>query len=289
MGIGGSQYIITRERGNDPIQSGSNTNRDFCTAIETICADGSVMPPFLILRAKVHLEKWYTHTNIPGDYTVAVSDSGYNNDELSIEYIKTFNNFTSRRQIGVWRLLIFDGFGSYSTKEVIDYCDAHNIAHTTHNLQPLDVGVFQAYKEYYRNVVERATRERCLDFNKLEFLYEIKDVRRDTMKPSTIRKAFELTGIYPFDLERVLYKVLPPLVRPATLPQRERTKTPTTPASLIRFCRQTEYIINESTTPSESLMNRVLSLMNGLILVGHNLSLATRELMKVTAAARERA
>ena len=55
LGVGGSQWVITT--GIDAVQSGSDTNRDFCTAIETISGDGVVLPPFLVLKGSAHLEK----------------------------------------------------------------------------------------------------------------------------------------------------------------------------------------------------------------------------------------
>lgn len=45
--------------------------------------------------------------------------------------------------------------------------------------------------------MEGAAREGCTDFNKLEFLHVIHDVRRHTFKPSTVQKAFEFAGVWP--------------------------------------------------------------------------------------------
>ncbi|KAI0616050.1 DDE-1 domain-containing protein, partial [Pyrenophora tritici-repentis] len=61
------------------------------TVVETIAADGSVLVPFIILKGKVHLLKWYTNTKLPDDYMVAISDTAYNNDELSLEWIRHFD------------------------------------------------------------------------------------------------------------------------------------------------------------------------------------------------------
>ncbi|USP75262.1 DDE-1 domain containing protein [Curvularia clavata] len=68
LGVGGSQWVITT--GIDAVQSGSDTNRDFCTAIETISGDGVVLPPFLVLKGSAHLEKWYKNTSLPASYAV---------------------------------------------------------------------------------------------------------------------------------------------------------------------------------------------------------------------------
>lgn len=151
IGVGGQRYIITMASDDDDIQSPSDKNRESVTVVETVAADGSVLALFIILKDKVHLSKWYTRTKLPDNYTVGVSETAYNNDELSVEWIKHFDACSHRRQTGTWRLLVFDGFGSHGRKELIDFCDDNDVvlfsppSHTSHNLQSLDVVVFQAY------------------------------------------------------------------------------------------------------------------------------------------------
>ena len=54
--------------------------------------------------------------------------------------------------LGVKRLLLCDGYGSYITYEFINFYEKNNILlyflppYTSHILQLLDVGVFYAYK-----------------------------------------------------------------------------------------------------------------------------------------------
>ncbi|ENI03184.1 hypothetical protein COCC4DRAFT_93927, partial [Bipolaris maydis ATCC 48331] len=146
----------------------------------------------LILKGSTHLEKWYTKTDIPDEYAFRLSSTGYSNDTLSLEWLKHFDYYSSRRQRGVYRLLIFDGFGSHCTVEFFRYADDHKIIlftlppHTSHDLQPLDVVCFQPFKHYHKSAVEAATRTGCTDFNKVEFLYAIKGIRAATFKQRTI-------------------------------------------------------------------------------------------------------
>ncbi|KIM92662.1 hypothetical protein OIDMADRAFT_66409, partial [Oidiodendron maius Zn] len=82
----------------------------------------------------------------------ARSSSGYSNDTLGLKYLEHFNYYTQSKSVGKYRMLIFDGHGSHLTQEFLDFCWQHHIrpfqlpAHTTHLLQPLDVGVFQSLK-----------------------------------------------------------------------------------------------------------------------------------------------
>lgn len=56
-------------------------------------------------------------------------------------------------------MLIFDGFESHLNLELVNFCLQHKIisfcllVHTSHILQPLDVGVFSMVQKYYEQEV----------------------------------------------------------------------------------------------------------------------------------------
>jgi len=62
------------------------------------------------------------------------------------------------------RLLILDGHGSHISFEFIHYCIESSIhliclpGHSTHLLQPLDVGLFSRYPHYYGLAVDNHIR-----------------------------------------------------------------------------------------------------------------------------------
>jgi len=92
--------------------------------------------------------------------------------------------------------------------------------HSSHLLQPLDVVVFQPYKHYHAEDVEKATRTGCGDFNKSEFLDTIDTIHLQTFKPSTVRSGFRATGLIPYNPEIVISKL-----REATLPPSQAVLT----------------------------------------------------------------
>ena len=145
----------------------SSTNRKLVSVCESISGDGVVSPPMIIVSGVIHQEFWYTTTKIRGDYLMASSETGYTNDDLTVKRLAHFQRLSAKRQEGVSRLLLLDGFGSHYTKEFLDYCDQHKIIvfclppHSSHLLQPLDVVVFQRYKHYDAEAVEKATRTSC--------------------------------------------------------------------------------------------------------------------------------
>ena len=66
-----------------------------------------------------------------------------------------------------------DGYGSYYTKEFIQYCDDNGIIpfglppHITHILQPLDVCCFQPLKHYYAKALDILVRDGCINITKV--------------------------------------------------------------------------------------------------------------------------
>ena len=77
--------------------------------------------------------------------TIVVTDNRWFNDIIVINYIKHFNKYTKEKRVGEWRLLIYNGYGSYLTHKFITYCFENKIwlyalpPYSSHVLQPLNV------------------------------------------------------------------------------------------------------------------------------------------------------
>lgn len=102
-------------------------------------------------------------------------------------------------------MLLCDQFGSHLTYEFVKYCEDHKIIlfflppHSSHLLQPLDVGVFSAYKHWHSEWVYDATVSGYEKITKDDFLGAIAQIRQKTFKPSTIKLGFRLTGLWPIN------------------------------------------------------------------------------------------
>ena len=84
-----------------------------------------------------------------------MSDNGWTDNEIGLEWIKQC--FEPETQCGnEYRLLILDGYNSHITTKAIKFYIASKIIllclppHTTHLLQPLDVGIFAALATAYK-------------------------------------------------------------------------------------------------------------------------------------------
>jgi hypothetical protein len=168
-----TQLVVTgSERRGRPkaIQPG---DRKWVTVIQGINAAGWTIPPFLILPGKYHTSDWYIVEDTPQDWAIGTSDNGWTNNRLGVDWLKHFIEHTKNRAIGARRLLIFDGHESHHSIEFEDLCKENNIftlcmpAHTSHLLQPLDVGCFSPLKKAYSRQVESLIQDHINHITKL--------------------------------------------------------------------------------------------------------------------------
>lgn len=237
LGVGKKEKVVV-STSRARVESGTTTNRESCTVGECISGDGFVMPPLIILKGKQHQTRWSDHSSIPDDYWIEVNETAYMNDQLALDWVKLFEKWSRNRRVRGWRLLILDGHTTHGTREVIEFCDAHNILifcmlpHTTHLCQPLDVRVFQQYKHWYGKAVSRAYSTGCTDHGKMEFLNAIRSVRMLTFKPTTIMSGWKAAGIIPFN-PMVVIEQCPVTI--ARTPERDLFAEPTTPTNWAEF------------------------------------------------------
>jgi hypothetical protein len=81
-------------------------------------------------------------------------------------------------------------------------------SHTSHYLQPLDVGVFHAYKHWHVETVADSTYTGGGKFTKVEFLAALVGICQKTFKMRTITSGFKYTRIIPFNPKIMLKKLL---------------------------------------------------------------------------------
>ena len=98
IGVGKSQWIITRDL-NRKSYLASDNNRKFVTVVECVSGDGNVLPPMFILTGSIILAAWFENS-LHDDVAVAVSDSGYSNDDISLAWVKHFELHSAKRRKG---------------------------------------------------------------------------------------------------------------------------------------------------------------------------------------------
>jgi hypothetical protein len=143
--------------------------QEWITAIECIGASGVALPPLLIFKAKYTNTAWIP-VSTPENWRFSTSNSRWTSDNHGYEWLTTLFEPETCRNDGKRRLLLLDGHGSHLTARFIAFCLDKNIdlvclpPHTSHLLQPLDVGVFSPLKQALSAEIEKLF---CLDTRRI--------------------------------------------------------------------------------------------------------------------------
>jgi len=106
--------------------------------------------------------------------------------------------------------LILDGYNSHLTPEFDHACQKSNIityylpAHSSHLLQPLDVGVFSVLKRLYGTAIKNQIQIRLHHIDKIDFLTMLLSIQLQTYSVQNIKSGFSHTGIIPYNPQKVI-------------------------------------------------------------------------------------
>ncbi|RYN80126.1 hypothetical protein AA0117_g3420 [Alternaria alternata] len=130
-----------------------------------------------------------------------------------VAWLKHFNAYTKTRVVSARRLLVLNGHKSHHSLEFQELCKENNIytlcmpPHSSHLLQPLDVGCFSPLKRAYSREVESLIRHHINHVTKLEFLPAFKAAFDRAFTPANIHSAFRGAGLVPLKPDAVLSKL----------------------------------------------------------------------------------
>ncbi|KAJ3454531.1 hypothetical protein MRS44_013131 [Fusarium solani] len=251
MGVIASGMVVTGSERREKPKSVQPGNREWITVIQAINAEGRAIPPFIIGAGQYHLANWYRDSNLPDDWVIATSPNGWTDNELGLEWLKHFDRCTKTRSVGRYRLLILDGHESHHSLEFEKYCQANKIVtlcmppHSSHLLQPLDVGYFSLLKKAYGREIEYLIRCSITHVSKTEFFPAFYAAFQATMTEKDIKAAFRGAGLVPLDAESVISKLDVQLRTPT--PVEEEAGPPTTwvsktPKTVLEAESQSEYL-----------------------------------------------
>ena len=77
-------------------------------------------------------------------------------------------------------------------------------AHSSHLLQPLDIGCFSSLKQAYGRSVERIMGCGINHIDKREFLPLYRQARQAALHQGNIQAGFAATGLVPYNPDRIL-------------------------------------------------------------------------------------
>lgn len=145
-----------------------------------------------------------------GTHSISHSPKGWTDQELGLIWLKwDFHPTTAKRNISKgYRLLILDGHNSHTTYELCAFAEKHRIIiiclppHTTHHLQPCDVGVFGPLAGTWKTEVNLASAQ-YIEIRKQNLLKYYSHARVKALSPEMIRSSFRTTGIWPFNPDAI--------------------------------------------------------------------------------------
>jgi len=218
MGLASRAKVLCRRGRRNPRVT-HDGKRELVTVIETVGGDGAVVSPFVINKGAGHYMGWYKNlTEKERMYQFSYSPKGWTDNQLALQWLQKIFLPESQQRCGdLPRLLIFDGHGSHITFEFVSLCFANNVLllclppHSTHLLQPLDVGLFGPYQHFYGVAVDNYIRsgQNVIGIKKSIFIPFLTEARQATFTPHNIRQSFAATGISPLNPRRVLGKLNP--------------------------------------------------------------------------------
>ena len=180
-------------------------------------------------------------------HSISVSPKGWTDQELGSTWLqRDFEPETATRNTSNgYRLLILDGHNSHCTYRFCKFAEEHRIliiclpSHTTHILQPCDVGVFGPLSSYWKAQVNAASRA-YIPITKSNLLSYYHTARENAFRKTTITAAFRKTGIHPLNPDAIDKAVFEP------------AKNTTTQAAQILPVQLPELLlpISETTTPT---------------------------------------
>jgi hypothetical protein len=167
------------------------------------------------LKAGSQQATWYQESALFNKgYAIARSQNGWTTDEIGLQWLKeTFKPHSKLYSTSAKRLLILDGHSSYLSAEFDIFCKDNAIIclcmppHTSHLLQPLDVGVFGPLKRAYGKLVEGMMEAGNNHIDKEDFLHLYPPAREEVFNRRNICSGFAGAGLNPLDKDRVLEKI----------------------------------------------------------------------------------
>jgi hypothetical protein len=136
---------------------------------------------------------------------IATTAKGWTDNVTCLEWFrKTFiPQATARRESPEETIiLVMDGHESHKTPEMKRLALEHNIEfflppHTTHRLQPLDVGVFGPLQRKWQERCDEVIGETNGEIPRSHFVKEYMDVRNKVFTKELIQSAWKKAGIWP--------------------------------------------------------------------------------------------
>jgi hypothetical protein len=199
-------------------------NREFISLLACVSAIGKALPPTLLYQGDSGdlQDGWVQDLQANEAAYFGVSPNGWSSDAFGLQWLeKVFQKHTGHQRR---RLLIVDGHSSHVDMAFLDWATSYKIIvlvlppHSTHRLQPLDVGMFQPLATVYSKQLNKLTfnGQGYVSMKKRHFFSLFREAWAESFTEENIQLVFKKAGIWPINPELVISQIQPP--RPETPP-----------------------------------------------------------------------
>ena len=200
------------------------------TVVECICADGDSIPPLVIFKGDYLLTSGIPH-ELQNNWHFSCNSKGWtSNIHGELWLAECFDPATKAKAGGRKRLLICDGHDSHISAPFVRFCIDNNIVlfllppHSSHLLQPLDVGVFSPLKHAMSSQLSRLYATEISRLQEAEWLEHYAKARFIAITSNNIRGGWRGAGLFPTNINRIL-RLLPEATASSTTPPRNDNST----------------------------------------------------------------
>jgi len=184
--------------------------QEWITVVECICIDGTTIPPLVIFKGENLMSSWIPR-EVDGKWFFSCNSKGWTSNFHGEQWVKIcFDASTRDKAKGQYRLLLCDGHDSHVSAQFVRYCLNNKIVlflllpHSSHILQPLDVGVFGPLKTAMAAQLNRLFAAEIARLHKIEWVDKYIPAREKAITVTNIQGGWRGAGIFPFNSHRVL-------------------------------------------------------------------------------------
>ncbi len=155
-----SKSVLARKGSRNVYECGGGTGHEYYTVLGCGSASGTRLPPFILYKGKNMYQRWIQGG--PAGAVYGVSDSGWMEGQNFLSWFEKSFVPAIKHLISSGPIILFvDGHHSHTGIDLILKSRKQGIhilclpPHTTHILQPLDVGVYGPIKTTWRTILRQ--------------------------------------------------------------------------------------------------------------------------------------
>jgi hypothetical protein len=182
------------------------------SSLECISATGRAITPLVIHRGELPnkpLDHWFPPSQECPNWFYGFTTKGWTNNDYGLAWLTEIFLPKTYHQ-GNWRILVLDGHGSHITGEFQYECLINQVIliyllpHSSHLLQPCDLGPFAHLKRAYSNNLKAYITPGKAQLSRAQFNLLYEKARRVGLTEQYIKAGWSRTGLYPYNPQRIL-------------------------------------------------------------------------------------